>query len=336
MKPLDLLITQMNMYYVNRSIGFIPSSSPKNFTIPKCQNRYRFAKIRNSLEKYCFVGNDCESFKNNYDSQELYRNLDEYEQVLFDFFEHMENGIIENVRDDIFSGNYNCLTDYVKMISEAQFAWDEMMKIENCVKRWCVFDWKRNLTAPDTISEETVLEKYSFIIQAVYNCNPAWIMKGPAVSASLVTSEMPYTYQNRQIGIIYQLTEDNLISLATADANSNVTQLVSDEDLVSSLLNKKLIENRYNVEFIEDFDTWFYLYAEFIKRWKDRIVKTDDGTKPFCNEILLKPDFLNDVIGVITFQDATAYEKEKASKLAVLFKVPLFAYNDKKVLQRID
>lgn len=311
----------MFTFYSSEELGLMNCAKPKCFTFQKKQQVDRIGKLKRSISYFCLEDLPFESFSEGWRPTELSELLEDSEKILEVFFSEIEKGVIESLISKIEAGDNSGLREYVKIVQNAQSAWNSIQTAEAVIKQFCVRDWNQYLTIIENQREGETITKYSLIVQAVYNCSPAFILKGPAVSASLITEDFCYPYRDRKIGIVYRLTPENLITISVSDASSHITELKSDNEIVKSLLHTKLIEKSWNVECIEDFNSWFYLYEFFIRKWQKYASSRDPSHR--CCEILLKPDFQNDVTEVTIFPNASECERVKAKELSHLFKVPL-------------
>lgn len=142
-------------------------------------------------------------------------------------------------------------------------------------------------------------KKYSFIVQALESFNPARIYKGPIVSASLFTNELPYLFQDRRVGIVYSLTKENLLLVNVSNSNTHVW-LSDDLESLGDLVNCSLIDDKYYMFASEDSKNAYHPFAFFVESCKEALEQSSGG---WCNDILIKPNFENDQKALFCYGD---------------------------------
>lgn len=203
------------------------------------------------------------------------------------------------------------------VLEQAQSSFQQFCSIENKVKQQCAKNWNRYLTSVEELEIGKEYNKGAFLVQAVeYGTSVARIVKGPAVSASLVTSGMQYLYKERKIGVLYRLTENNLLTMGIRDLYSDLKALDTEAGVVDSLFHWSLINNAFGLSLIDSSDSKFYKFREFVKQWEERIKQAE--TEDHYNEVLLIPNFENDLMGAFYLSSASDWEKDRAAKLAEL------------------
>lgn len=203
------------------------------------------------------------------------------------------------------------------VLEQAQSSFQQFCSIENKVKQKCVKNWNRYLTNVEELEIGKEYNKGAFLVQAVeYGTSVARIVKGSAVSASLVTNGMQYLYKQRKIGVLYRLTENNLLTMNTSDLYSDLKELDTEADVVNSLFHWSLINNTFGLSLIDSSDSKFYKFREFVKQWEERVKQAE--TEDRYNEVLLTPNFENDLMGAFYLSSASDGEKDRAAKLAEL------------------
>lgn len=206
---------------------------------------------------------------------------------------------------------------HVKNFEQAQEAVHWIFTLEQEIKRNCVKDWNKYLLDPEEFYVKQEWKDYAFLLQAVESFNPFRNLKGPVVSTSLYTKEFPYTYKGRTAGLIYRLTPKNFISMATSDLNSHLEYLTQDKERLLSLLEWNLVEDTYRLFFQENQDAAYYPFCIFVKKWIERMQETQEEKENY-NEILLKPNFEDDVIGVFYCWNAPEGLQQQAREFSKL------------------
>lgn len=166
----------------------------------------RYEKVVRSLADF-FEEQDVVAFR-----EQLTQGLQDLEALK----KEIQNGRIERV-----PWNGDCTERNV--LEQAQSSFQQFCSIENKVKQKCVKNWNRYLTSVEELEIGKEYNKGAFLVQAVeYGTSVARIVKGSAVSASLVTNGMQYLYKQRKIGVLYRLTENNLLTMNTSDLYSDL------------------------------------------------------------------------------------------------------------------
>lgn len=314
MKPLEILQAQAIMYSISKKFHFsyVPAISSENILSDKGRTLARCNKLIRSLDYY---------YPQDYKT--ITKELEKHIEIFENLFSEIKQGCIEKIQLELLGNDYTNLKSYLQMLNNAQSAYDFIVSIENDVRKMCAGDWKKYLTDVNLMKINEPIEDFAFIIQAISNFNPAWIMKGPAVSTSLIIGKHIHTYQNKRIGLLYKLTKDNFIFHSLSDSYTNLTKLTSDTGILNAMLYWELISEFYHLDFSFDPYACFYPYNIFIEKWKYRIANTSVNAKDYYNEVLLKPDFENDCIGIAILPDASQDEERKAHMLAELFGVPI-------------
>lgn len=223
----------------------------------------------------------------------------------------------ERVVDSVWCGECSELKEYLKLLEQAQSSFQQFCSIEHKVKQRCAKDWNRYLTSAEELEIGKEYSKGAFLVQAVeYGTSVARIMKGSAVSVSLVTNGMQYLYKQRKIGVLYRLTEFNLLTMSISDLYSDLKALDTEADVVDSLFHWSLINNTFGLSLIDSSDSKFYKFREFVKQWEERIGQVEYEDR--YNEIMLMPDFERDLMGAFYLSSASDGEKDRAEKLAEL------------------
>lgn len=280
---------------------------PKDFRISNGNSKNRYEKVARSLVDF-FKEQEVIAYR-----ESLTEDLQDLESLR----KEIENGIIERVVEATQSGNCSEIQEYLKLLEQAQDSFRQFCFIESKVKQRCVRDWNRYLTDVSELKVGSERGEGAFLVQTIgCDTNIARIVKGPAVSTNLVTSELQYLFRQRKIGVLYRLTEYNLLTLGVSDLYSDVKILESEEAAVDSLFHWNLINDTYSLVVSEDEESKFYPFNEFVRVWKDRIVRAELEER--YNEVLLMPNFENDLIGAFYLASASDGEKDRAAKIAEL------------------
>ncbi len=262
--------------------------------------RSRYEKVVRSLADF-FEEQDVVAFR-----EQLTQGLQDLEVLR----KEIPNGRIERV-----PWNGDCTERNV--LEQAQSSFQQFCSIEDKVKQRCVKNWNRYLTSAEEWEIGKEYSKGAFLVQAVeYGTSIVRILKGPAVSASLVTSGMQYLYKQRRIGVLYRLTENNLLTMNTSDLYSDLKELSTEADVVDSLFHWDLLSSTFGLSLIDSSDSKFYKFREFVKQWEERVKQAE--TEDHYNEVLLIPNFENDLMGAFYLSSASDGEKDRAAKLAEL------------------
>ena len=288
----------------------------KTFFISKLEAHYY--RIRNSLRYFPNSLNDAVA-----DTQILKQSFDAYLEFIT---KHLE--ITEDDSKVWISSDENA-RKVVPIVTKLEV-------LEKKLRELCAKDWSKpcNLTDPrenpciqyDSDKEYT-LKKYAFVVQALLSFNPLNAMRGPVVSGSLVTQELTQTYWNRNVGLIYRVTPDNLIMFGTSDLNSNIVFFVEDNDIISTVFDWSWFGQNYHIDVMEGNDNAYYPFSVFVdlckKRYEDSKVEKLDR----YNEILLKPHFMNDVIGAFYRHDSSTSEVNRVEHFAEMSHLPVVRFN---------
>lgn len=209
--------------------------------------------------------------------------------------------------------------------------------LENRLRKLCANDWSKpcNLTDPrECLCDKLgytdttyTLKNYAFIAQCLLNFNPLKAMRRPMVSASLLTHELTQTYWNRNVGLLYRMTPDNLILFGVSDLNSNVVSLVQDNDVIATIFDWSWFQQCYHVDVTEDEDSAYYPFDVFVDLCKKRCGNVDIKELDKYNEVLLHPDFMNDVIGAFYRYDSLENEVCRVKSFAEMSHVPVVRFN---------
>ena len=176
------------------------------------------------------------------------------------------------------------------------------------------------------------LSGYSFILQAVDSFDLLWCFRGPAVSASLYTDKLPYTYRNRKGGIIYKLTQDNFVTMSISDASSHMVHMTTDDERIKATLELSCIAEYYNLCFNDGPDSCYYPYKVFVDKCLERARTIKEDSDKY-NEILLKPWFENDILAIFYRYDAAGWFKKQAEGLASIANLPLVIQEENGMLR---
>ena len=324
MKPIEILQNRIVMYYVEKKIADGWLAMPDFMFLEKMeQNWQRVEKLKNSIRLYYT------NIRSERECLELSDNL----KIFNEFIESIAKGGLRDFVTGAGCEDFGQLSVWIKRFKQAQEAADAFIRTESEVIRRCVKCWEGGLTDVNVLRYHADgLSEYSFILQAVDSFDPLWCFKGPAVSTSLYTDKLLYTYRNRKGGIIYKLTQDNFITMAVSDANSHVVRLTTDNDRIKSTLALSCIADCYDLCFNDGPDNCYYPYKVFAGKCLER-AKTINEDSDKYNEILLKPWFENDVLAVFYRHDATDWFKKQAEELADIANLPLVIQEENGMLR---
>ena len=310
MSPMDILQFKIIFMEKNTFIKF-----KKTFFISKLEAHYY--RVRNSLRYFPNSLNDVDT-----DVQALKQSFDAYLEFVTKHLEITEDDSKVWISSDLCEN----MKRVVPMVTKLE-------ALEKKLRELCAKDWSKpcNLTDPREnpcgSEKEYTLKKYAFIVQALLNFNPLNAMRGPAVSASLVTEELTQTYWNRNVGMIYRVTPDNLIMFGTSDLNSNIVFFVQDNEIISTIFDWSWFGQNYHVDVTEGNDNAYFPISVFVNLCKKRYEDSEVETLDRYNEILLKPDFKNDVIGVFYRYDSSDVEVNRVKNFAEMSHIPTVRFN---------
>ncbi len=304
MKLIEILQNQIIMFCIEKKLSNItripalPEFESEQDTI---RNLQRCEKLKNSIPLYY----------EKQESEKLVKEIDYHVEIFEQFVRKVYAKELNAFVEAVNLNDYSDFGAWINYFKQAQEAVDWILTLENTVKQYCVKDWNKYLLDSEEFYIKQEWKEYAFILQAVESFNPLRNLKGPAVSSSLYTNELPYTYKNRFAGIVYRLTPKNFISMATSDSSSHVEHLIGDREKLLSVLKWSCIENTYNLIFLEDWDSCYYPFHIFIKKCIER-VKIIQNRRENYNEILLLPNFENDIIGIFYQWDAPEGLRQQA------------------------
>lgn len=325
MEPIEILQNQVTMFCVEKKLNDSTRVPEFEFQQDTFRNLQRCEKLKNSIPLYYGTVR----------SKELLEAIEYHVNIFEKFVARLNGGELADFMAAVNSDDYSGFESWTEQFKQAQSAVKQVATLETEIKRLCVKDWKKYLTDPEEFYVKQEWQKYAFILQAVESFNPVRTLKGPAVSTSLYTDELPYTYRNRRAGVIYKLEPENLVTVAVSDSNSHVEHLTRDKEKLLSVLKWNCVENTYNLCFSEDLGSSYYPFSVFVNKCSDRI-KTISDDKAKCNEVLLLPNFENDIIGVFYRWDAPAWLQRHAAEFAKMCHRPLLAHEDDGTLRLLQ
>ncbi|MCI8749702.1 MAG: hypothetical protein HFH67_17920 [Lachnospiraceae bacterium] len=312
------------MYCVEEMIETGYSARPAFVFLEKLeQNWQRVEKLKNSIRLY---------YKNIHSGCE-YHDLSDNIKIFNEFMESVAKGGLQNLVASVESEDLGELSAWIKKFKQAQAAADAFIRTESEVTRRCVKCWEGGLTDVNVLRYHADgLSGYSFILQAVDSFDPLWCFRGPAVSASLYTDKLPYTYRNRKGGIIYKLTQDNFVTMSISDASSHMVHMTTDDERIKATLELSCIAEYYNLCFNDGPDSCYYPYKVFVDKCLERARTIKEDSDKY-NEILLKPWFENDILAIFYRYDAAGWFKKQAEGLASIANLPLVIQEENGMLR---
>lgn len=323
-KPIEMLQNRVVMYCVEEMIETAYSSMPAFVFLEKLeQNWQRVEKLKSSIRLY---------YKNIHSGRECH-DLSDNIKIFNEFIESIAKGGLQNLVASVESGDIVQLSVWIKKFKQAQEAADTFIRIESEVIRRCVKCWEGGLTDVNVLRYHADgLSEYSFILQTVDSFDPLWCFRGPAVSTSLYTDKLPYTYRNRKGGIIYKLTQDNFVTMSIFDASSHMVHMTTGDERIKATLGLSCIAEYYNLYFNDGPDSCYYPYKVFVDKCLERAGTIKEDSDKY-NEILLKPCFENDVLAVFYRYDAAGWFKKQAVRLATIANLPLVIQEENGMLR---
>lgn len=232
------------------------------------------------------------------------------------------------------STKIDCLLDkWLDMVNDTEVSVDTMMNqlddllrtiynykisVENEVARIILERWRRRLSELSEIKIGREIQEFSVIACAIQNLkiSLASDIKRPVMSCSLLTNNNYHTYQNREVGFLYNITLKNLISMCPTDSYANYC--ITDREYASFVIEEL---NAYDAVYFD-----IYEYTPWGVSTKVLPYEIMISNKESYNEIRLLEE--ETPIAVFCLKDAVAERLEELKSAAYIYSLPVFSVGD--------